>query len=942
MLSTAIGKPTSIRRKDMGLRRLDEAITHVSGRQRVAWAARVAAVAVLAALLGGRGVAAAAEPVEVRVRARITRASGVIDGDLQVAVRVAEGEDHVTLWVYADRLAVVPAALDEQSFRAVYPGERARGGVTLREVRVGGRAAEARRRRDDHAAGRVRDTSGAVYDVPVEPGPARVLMLALRFRVNVPQRYGRLGRVDGLLSLAGPWYPLVVTDAAWDFRVPQHVEITLEDGGDLVAGEGPVSHGGAVHDALASFVPVLAAPRLREVHRAVPERRGGAPSLAGTALRVVMLAPDAASAPDLREVERFVCDDDAIDRAAHVLEEVAITLRAAGLPLSTRPVTALVVPSRTELAAVAPGVLLLSDRFGEVAPIDATGRFHERAVARALLRALVTPASTRLEPPADRPFADDLRAALLADLDEARRHGHALTVQELLGFAAFHPVVDQLLYAPQIPFPEVYFGGLEEQERFRDDPMRAFAPRAGGRRLLESARDAHGAGFAAVASALLDGRTPAREALARGAVEAGRIDAWLDAPSRPRNYRLGAVRSSREGAGYVHRVEVVRDVPPGAAHPVEPVEVQLAAVSGEVVHGHWDGRGARGVVLLRTRGALDAVMLDPRQRLAQSPALTDGHPRADDATSQPFRPPILQALGATYSAAEQRLDGVVDFALRRRFDLETGFALRLDSGPASTGGAVRYLRGVGPKRDTNSRIGVIALGLELERLRAGFGDRRVGTAERGDRAGWAGALLVAGGFDTRTYRLDPRHGGALGVTVRVGGVARDDGTLSASVAAAARGAIMLPMGTRNALLLAAGAGLTLGRPLPGELQSLGGLGALRGLRSDALLGTGRAYAVAEYRATLLADLGWSLAGVVFVREIQLGLFAGAGLVFDEWRADGGAGRAVAPAVDAGGGLRIHFHYGGVQPGVLVLDLAVPLVGGQGLGPAPYIAFDQYY
>ena len=100
--------------------------------------------------------------------------------------------------------------------------------------------------------------------------------------------------------------------------------------------------------------------------------------------------------------------------------------------------------------------------------------------------------------------------------------------------------------------------------------------------------------------------------------------------------------------------------------------------------------------------------------------------------------------------------------------------------------------------------------------------------------------------------------------------------------------------------------------------------------------------MAEHRYTLIADLAWNILDAVFVREIQLGLFVGAGVLFDETDRTTRQGRDVVFAADAGGGLRIHFHYGGVQPGVLILDLAGPLVAGQGLGIAPYIAFDQYF
>lgn len=918
------------------MRRLEQAITQAPERQRTLRLGARAALLALACFLAPRA-ASAAEPQDVFVRARIDRARGEIAGALLVHARVGAGERSVRLWVYADRVGVAPSGMDEQSYRWIYPGERDLGRALVEQVRVDGQPVTPRVRRGAAGSDAARDARGATLEVPIAAGQARVVDLRLRFRVTVPRRFGRLGCVDEVLALAAPWYPIVVTEDAWDFRVPQRVEVEVMDGSDVVAGDGPIARGRTSYETRAPYVPVLIAPHLRESLRP-GAAHGHAPDL-----RVIMLDPRAAFVRDLLDVDRLALDERTVDRVAGVLEEVSATLRASQLPVQSRPVTVFVVPSRTELAAVAPDVVLLSDRFGEVSPLPATGSFHERAAARALLRALVAPVSSERDAAADRPWADDLRATLLSDLDEARRHGHALTPEEMLGFAAFHPAVDQLLYAPQVPFPDVYFGSVDELDRFRDDPMRAFAPTARGRRLLEAARDAHGPAFAGVAAALLAGPRSARAALAVGEVEATRVAQWLRAPTHPVNYRLGTVVSAREGAGYVHRVEVLREVPVGDTQPIEPVEVQVEDDEGRLAQGRWDGRGARGVVTLRTSAPLDEAMLDPRQRLPQSPALTDGHPRADDATTQPFRLPLLQGLLLSYSAAEQRFDGLIDFSLRRRYDLETAFGLRLSTGPAATGGVVRWTRGVGPKRDTNSRVGLVSVGLEIERLVGGFAtaDGSPAAARDGDQ-GWSAALLASGGVDTRTYRVDPRRGYSLGAALRLGGVARDDGDFSASVAASVRGSLTLPFGTRNALLLVAGGGITLGRPLPGEQQSLGGLGVMRGFRSNELLGGARAYVVAEHRYTLVADLAWDLFGVVFVRELQLGVFVGAGVLFDPIGASAAEAKDVLLVADAGGGLRVHFDYGGVQPAVLIFDVAAPLFGGQGHGLAPYVAFDQYY
>src|SRR5690606_37861850 len=134
-----------------------------------------------------------------------------------------------------------------------------------------------------------------------------------------------------------------------------------------------------------------------------------------------------------------------------------------------------------------------------------------------------------------------------------------------------------------------------------------------------------------------------------------------------------------------------------------------------------------------------------------------------------------------------------------------------------------------------------------------------------------------------------------------------------------------------------------------ELQALGGGSVLRGFESDELLGRGAIYAVTEHRWTAVRDLAWNVAHLVWVRELQLAVFAGAGLVFDT-----PDGQDVAGGVEVGGGVRVHYEYGGVQPGLIGIDVGVPLTredarvlqnGVLVRMRAPvgfYVSFDQYF
>jgi hypothetical protein len=736
-----------------------------AGAARVALSA--ARVGLAAALLCAHAMAAAtahaARPERVVVHARLDARRGEIAGALAAEVAVDEGEASIALWSYAHRLTVAPDAMDELSWRWIFPGEVDRGHVVVTDVRVDGERVPARLEAEAAGTPRGIDVRGASLRVPVPAGRARAVVLRLRFRVRLPSRFGRLGRDGATVALGGPWYPLVVAEDAWDLRPHQEVVLDACPGGaaalpcpGVALGDAPIAPGHARWEGHATYVPAVVSPAL--VERVVP-------LAGGRALRVRMPTGPSPPSPsdaggglsEALDVERHTLSEAACARLAVAADAALATLAAASPAAAARAprsLVALVLPSRTELVAAAPGVLLVSDRFGEVSPVDATGRFHERAAVREWLRLLVAPLSAALDPPGDRPWADDLRATLLLDLDETRRRGRAPTPRELLGFAAFHPAVDQLLYAPQVPFPDVYFDSVDELDRFRDDPTRAFAPVARGRRLLEALRDSARDRFERAAAALLAGRRSARASIAEGGVREDRVDGWLRAPVEPVNYALGAIRSRAEGGGFVHEVEVRRS---GAAR-TEPVEVRVTDEDGATATGWWDGEGDRGVVRLRTGAPLADAHLDPRERLPQSPSLTSGHPRADDATTHPWRPPLLQALSVSYSASEGRFDGLVDFAMRRRYDLDRAIALRLETGPATTGGILRYVRGIGPKRDTNSRIGVLLLGAELERIRSAFA--------AGTPTGWGGALIVSAGLDTRRYRLDWRYGVSLGAAWR--------------------------------------------------------------------------------------------------------------------------------------------------------------------------------
>jgi hypothetical protein len=861
------------------------------------WIVAVACVE-LAVVLHARG----AEPLSYSIDARIDLDRRAIEGALHCDVSIAEGEDHIRLWLLPDRNAVEPSYLDERNARWIYPGEPDLGSMDVWSVRIEDQEVESALDRDGIGGAGGRDFRGADLIVRVPPGPARRVDLRLRFRIRLPERFGRLGVIDDRLSLNAPWYPIVIgDDGGWSHSVPQRVRVATTEPLDMVIA-GREARPGRTVEFRGPYAPVFAAPELYRSARRIGDRT------------LVVVSADRLWEPPPADAEGLEALHDVIemDRVG-LLEEattdVLETLDGIGFERPDGAIVAVLVPSRTELAATAPGTLLLSDRIYEIFPLDIVEDFHQRAVRRALFRLLAGPLASRIEPVIDRPWAVDLRAAFLTDVDDARRHGHARTPEELVGFASFHPAVDQLLYAPQVAFIDTFFGSVVEPDPYRDDPARARAPIARGRQILETIRDNAGEeGFEAFTGELLASRVSSRAALEdTNPTLAPRLDEWLVAPGTELNYRLGEVESTASGAGYRHRVEVFRE----GSERRERVEVEIEDDDDHLETAVWDAEGERGEVTIETAAELDDVLVDPRGRLAESPRVADGHPRGDNASSQPWRLPLLRGFGLNLLLSEADFAGFIDFALRRRYELDESIAATLAINPAAYSVSLRYIWGVGPARHTNSRIGAISAGLSAARIREGFVEDAIG--------GWRVSLLGSAGWDEKAFREDPRSGSALSVNGRVGLVVRDDDELAVSGSVGSRGSILIPLGLRNTLLLLGDVGWTFGESLPGENQALGGRFALRGFETGELVGAFGAYAVAEHRWTVLSDLAINIVHLAWLREVQLAVFLGGGIV-----ADSIDGSRTLLGAEAGAGIRFHYEYGGIQPGVLAVDIGVPL------------------
>lgn len=867
---------------------------------------------------------ASVTPVSYSVHAEYHEHERRLAVHARLRVRV-ESEGTIRLWCYFDRLGEAPEAMDQRSARWVFPREVELAELDELEVTARGRRLPYTWIREDVGAPRGRDAAGG--DLRIAGLGIGEHTIEVRYSLTLPRRFGRLGVVGDRVQLLGPWYPLVVRGDSFRFPVPHRIVFRSHgdtrfhfSGGNLPrAVDGGLAH---FHEEVTTWVPVMGARRWHRYDRRVRGRR-----LRFYSPRPLYEAP----AEDARGVRRLrdLAFSDVIGRVSAMYDEAIATARLTRVP--TRDVDVLLVPTRTELVGHAGSSLLLSDRAYQVTPAPNIRAFHDRLVRDGMLQSFLTTTTDAAEPAEDAAAAGALRASILSELDALRRERRVQTPGELLSWAGFHPAVDQLLYAPQVAFVDDYFGS---GNRWRDAPESARRPSASGDRIKAQARTAMGeARFREWARALLRFE-PARESLARIAPEsAPRWDDWVSQPGRATNYRIVAIAEEEEGGRHRTRVRIARD---GDNEVAEPLEVEMEDAEGDRHTLVWDEAGREGEVTFDTEHAMRHVVLDPRRLLPQDADVADGHPLHDDRSHPAWRPPVFQNFNLAYAPTENRVTGLIEFVLRRRYDIDQSFSFLLATSARQTGGRVRYSRGFGRKRDTNGRVWRLSGAFSFNRLHAGF------DSETNAEGGYAIGLGATALYNDQRYYLDPRSGGFF--FTQVGGtmVVGDDGNLSFAFIPRARGNYTLQLGLRNALVFVGDVTAALGEALPSQLPSLGGRFSLRAYQTNEGLGRLRGFAVIEHRftPTLFADLHWNLLQLVWVRQIQLAAFAGAGVSFDDEFAP-------TPGVEVGAGIRVHYEYFGIQPGVLVLDLAVPLLRSEtqrrGRSPVSFIvAFEQYY
>ncbi|CAN0558558.1 unnamed protein product, partial [Laminaria digitata] len=283
---------------------------------------------------------------------------------------------------------------------------------------------------------------------------------------------------------------------------------------------------------------------------------------------------------------------------------------------------------------------------------------------------------------------------------------------------------------------------------------------------------------------------------------------------------------------------------------------------------------------------------------------------------------LLNSFNVLYSPSANNLDTALDIGFSRVRDVRWRFAARASYAPeaVSLSGRATYRFGQAVTPDSlNQWVGMVLGG---EYLRPQF----AGTLD----SAFALSGSVYYGYDDRRTAWAPEAGTGLRASLSASRVfgqpAEDSGVSQQAINLTLRGLRSWRLHARHQLSLRASFGAYLyGTPRVQLRYALGGRRNVRGYVVDDEVGRIRGIASAEWVHSWVPDMNLNAAWLVWVTGLDGALFADVAVIGDDLRDLG----RTAPRADVGYGVRIYIDYFGVRPGVMAIDVALPLVDTQG-------------
>lgn len=866
--------------------------------------------------------------------------AGLLAGTMSLTLE-CEGSpgDEVLLWLYPNRLAEPPASLNAMNTHWIYPYHFKPGSMDIEAVRSAGvevddGSIEEVELPGDHPLAAARRIAVTVPARPDETGAVRI---EVDYRVRIPKRYGLFGRARGGVLLATGWHPMVAASGpgGWDLAAPPpearyEVRIEVKGEHDVIVGDVFSPSGGVIE---VEAGPVSSLPLA-----AYPELRTSKATCKGVTIRWHGLG----KRPDLQQFEPGagpvqglpdeLPDVMSYDRPLMAMEtacRVVHLASASGLRMKKGTVLDLLeAPLRLEVAAPTQGPVVVSDRAFDILPAKKAWKFHEFQIARAAAAVLVMRTMRGAGDPAAEATGADFAAAEIVERYTEQYHGAEEDAVDILKWGSFLAAIDYFIYSPLVEFREAYFLTVAEKDWLRDEPWAFMNLMPRGKLYHHKLVDLLGAqAVDRIAEGFLEGEGSIR-ALAEK--EADQDLGWFWSqwsvayPSL--NYRVASATTTLLGSGrYRHVARVQRQ---GETTIREPVTVRFLLKGGGHVDGLWLDSGPSGTVVLESDRKLQKVLVDPEMRLFEDASLTKNHPRFDNASKASWRPPVFAAFAITSNITDLSGDVDILFDMRRKYDLISGFRMRLVAATWGQGGTAWYSHGLGKKRDMDHAVWHVGGFVTGFHHNASFGYLD-GTGEDATRRG--GTSFTAGLYldhDDRFYPYNPMDGWNFGLSASYSVGVDDDkwgepGALRHVFSAGTRAFYLWTPVGGHTFALYGGASGNFGDPYRGQLETLSTQSVLRGFDVDETFGRVLVYACLEYRHLFTHALNINVVHYATLQGIQGVLFAGAGTVTreDSYRGLFATDRIFS---EVGYGLRGIIAFFGSYPGIVALDLAVPI------------------
>jgi hypothetical protein len=720
--------------------------------------------------------------------------------------------------------------------------------------------------------------SVAAIDLGRELATGEDARVAIEFRTRLPNLLDVFGASEDLVVADGGWYPQPLADGCAPHRTALRADVAPAPGATLLLNGKPSAGDGAVEISGDERVSVVMTRR----------------SMALRSWRVGERSVRLYSVPSHELAHRISNDESPEDALAAALSAVLAESKP------RRDVVVVRLPLRWYPSAVAPGMVLVSDRLFELFPI--LRPLHQRELAYALFLAEERAEARAREPSADVGWVAEGLAWRRADRLYRDRFRSGREVRDWIRLFDVFAIVDRFETAPRIPFVRPFFPVSAS-----DDPLQlrvagVCEPRPPGRLLFDKLEARlRPAPFERALDGYRRGSEPMRQVLRAAGKDVDRfLEAWLR-PYGAVNYGLADVERNPEGrAGASFRI--VRE---GQARP-DTVVVGLEEQSGEE-RTQVDLEGPSTSVTLSAASPVDAVAVDPDRRTVET--------RLDDNRVPPQYQLLLDSADVEVSSTEFGVSTLL--VARRRYDYRKDLAVAgfytsrgygLDAGVQWHGGK---------PIDANVYRQNLFAYYSFTELDPTFENKQ--QPQRRTKGALGGFGLRFNSFDafwfenpsgTHHLRLffdgyDPVLGGDFGFVQGGGSLAYTFGLRPDTV---------LATQVLNGYSAATGKG-----PIPNQgLFSLGGFRSIRGIGAEEQLDKDIFIVRAELRHMLPWRLDWSFEDALIARRLQAKLFV------DSGRVAGSSRRLYDPsgfAVGVGGGLNLFYDFMGFFPTTFYLDVA---------------------